>query len=712
LPRKSYLALLSVILMPACTQAPGAPGAGSLPPAAGEASEPFRLPAASATAPGAPSAGAGSPIVRLERLPAAEARSRAVADFRQALAPQRSGNAAAAMGAFDRAGEAVPALRDWAHLLAADAAASAGDTAAVRDRLAQGEPVRVREWGWQIRDRGFRAAGDTLGALRALEAAAPQVTDPARRAGALRVIGELRLQRGDAAGAVAAYRSAMEAAPQARAAREAAAALPGLPLAPADRLLEGRVWLRHGNVDRGAAAVNAYLAAGEGAPAARAEAQLLLGRALFNARRYAEAERHLLAAARAPGAAAVAAEASFLAGRAQFRDGRGDVARTTLAATADRFPRETVAPQALFILGDLDQDAGRVGSARQHFQRAASLGVDAPDAALSAVRLAGMLLMDGDARGAAAVLDRYADGRPDDRFTAQARYWAARAYEAAGDRQTARERWAQARRADPVSYYGSLATERLGGSLADLELAPAPVIDETTQRAAEIALFRVDFLRELGLEELSSFEMERARAEMESWPGALYLIAEAHIQRGAPVTGMLLGREIQRREGTWNPRLLRIVYPFPHRALIEREARRHGLDPFMVAGLIRQESMFNPVAVSPAGAIGLMQIMPATGRSLARRVGVANFEPNMLRQPELNVRMGTLFLADLLSRNPNRTQAFAAYNAGPGRVARWRELPEARDEELFAERIPFAETRDYVKILNFNARLYRLLHAE
>jgi soluble lytic murein transglycosylase len=84
----------------------------------------------------------------------------------------------------------------------------------------------------------------------------------------------------------------------------------------------------------------------------------------------------------------------------------------------------------------------------------------------------------------------------------------------------------------------------------------------------------------------------------------------------------------------------------------------------------------------------------------------------MLRQPELNVRMGTLFLADLLSRNPNRTQAFAAYNAGPGRVARWRELPEARDEELFAERIPFAETRDYVKILNFNARLYRLLYAE
>jgi soluble lytic murein transglycosylase len=176
------------------------------------------------------------------------------------------------------------------------------------------------------------------------------------------------------------------------------------------------------------------------------------------------------------------------------------------------------------------------------------------------------------------------------------------------------------------------------------------------------------------------------------------------------VAGMLLGREIQRREGEWNARLLRIVFPFPHRELVEREARRNGLDPFMVAGLIRQESMFNPIAVSPAGAVGLMQIMPATGQMLARRAGVSAFQPSMLRQPELNVRLGTLFLADLLARNGTPTEAFAAYNAGPGRLAQWRSFPEIRDEEMFAERIPFAETRDYVKILSFNTRLYRMLY--
>jgi soluble lytic murein transglycosylase len=571
----------------------------------------------------------------------------------------------------------------------------------------------VREWGWRFREQGLRAAGDTLGALRFLETATGRITDAARRADALRAVGELREWRGDAAGAIAAYREAMEAAPASRAGRDAATAFARLPVTPADRLIEGRVWLRHGNVDRGVAAINAYLGAGGGSPAARAEAQLLTGRSLFNARRYADAERFLLDAARAPGVSpAVASEAFFLAGRAQFRDGRGTVARSTWQAVADRYPDEAAAAQSLFVLGDLDQDAGRMESARSHFRRAASLRVEAPEAALAAVRLGTMLLLAGEPREAARVLDDFARDRTTGRLVAQARYWAARAYLAAGDRQTADERFAQARRADPVSYYGSLATGRLGGSLADLELAPEPAADAPTRQAVDVALFRVDFLRDLGFNDFSSFEMERARAEVESKPAALYLVAEAHIERGAPAAGILLGREIQRREEVWNPRLLRIIYPFPHRALIEAEARRHRLDPFMVAGLIRQESMFNPNAVSPAGAIGLMQVMPATGRQLAQRAGVSGFEPGMLRQPELNVRLGTLFLADLLSRNGNRTEAFAAYNAGPGRMAQWRSLPEIRDEEMFAERIPFTETRDYVKILNFNAQMYRLLYGE
>ena len=122
--------------------------------------------------------------------------------------------------------------------------------------------------------------------------------------------------------------------------------------------------------------------------------------------------------------------------------------------------------------------------------------------------------------------------------------------------------------------------------------------------------------------------------------------------------------------------------------------------------------MFNPTARSSAGAIGLMQVMPATGRGLARRVG-STFAVTKLREPTYNIQLGTLFMADLLGRYDGRlSYVLAAYNAGPSRVARWRNMPEARDPDLFAERIPFAETRDYVKIVQQNARIYEALYSQ
>ncbi|CAN5654489.1 hypothetical protein BH23GEM7_BH23GEM7_31600 [soil metagenome] len=625
----------------------------------------------------------------------------------------RGRDAAAAAQAFDRGAAAVPLLADWAQLFAADAAAEVGDVAGMHARLEAAGPSLTGDWGWRVRERGYLAAGDTLGGIRAIEAAAPRIADPARRAEAWRRAGDLRSARRETAAALAAYRQAMEAAPQSRAALESARAVSAYAqLAAADQLLAGRVWLRHGQAERGASLLDGYLVAGLGTPAERAQLRLEAGRALFRARSYAAAERLLLAVAREPAAApAVAAEASFLAGRSQFRQGRTDVARSTFLATAERFPRENAAAEALFILGDLEHDAGRLGSAREYFRRAIATGADAPDAAQAAMRLAGIQYAGRDYRAAAATMEEFLSGRPEDRRTAQASFWAGRARLAAGETKRGHAHLEAARRADPVSYYGMRATELLGSSFDDLALAPPPEIAAATEAEVERALFRVDVLRELEQNDASAFEMERTHARLAERTGALYLLAEGLIERRAPVQGILLGREIQRREGSWNARLLRIVYPFPHRAIIEAESRRQGLDPFLVAGLIRQESMFNPLAVSPAGAVGLMQVMPATGRGLARGAGITNFDPQMLKRPETNVRLGTIFLADLQRRYGGRsTDVFAAYNAGPGRLVRWRTLPEYRDEELFAERIPFQETRDYVKIVRFNGQMYRMLY--
>ena len=129
-----------------------------------------------------------------------------------------------------------------------------------------------------------------------------------------------------------------------------------------------------------------------------------------------------------------------------------------------------------------------------------------------------------------------------------------------------------------------------------------------------------------------------------------------------------------------------------------------------MAALIRQESIFNPVATSPAGARGLMQIMPAVGRLLARSAAFPLWDPVLLYQPDVNLELGTRHLAELVRRYPQAVRSLAAYNAGAPRVELWAAKVGMADEELFAERIPYRETRDYVRIIQRNEDMYRALY--
>ncbi len=135
------------------------------------------------------------------------------------------------------------------------------------------------------------------------------------------------------------------------------------------------------------------------------------------------------------------------------------------------------------------------------------------------------------------------------------------------------------------------------------------------------------------------------------------------------------------------------------------------LDPFLVASLIRQESEFNPEAVSRVNAIGLMQVLPGTGKQLARQLGIRRFSSDQLRVPTWNLQLGTRYFRDLLDRFHGRMEyALAAYNAGTDRVDAWLANGKYRDEAEFVESIPFTETREYVQAILRNATLYRKLY--
>jgi soluble lytic murein transglycosylase len=149
----------------------------------------------------------------------------------------------------------------------------------------------------------------------------------------------------------------------------------------------------------------------------------------------------------------------------------------------------------------------------------------------------------------------------------------------------------------------------------------------------------------------------------------------------------------------------------PFRAALEKYCRERRLDPFLIAALVRQESEFDPQAVSRAKAYGLSQVLPSTGRQLARKVGLRRFSASMLFQPAVNLNLGTYMFRSLVDQYGGRLEpALAAYNAGKSRSDAWLNWGAFREPPEFIETIPFTETRNYVQIVLRNAELYRRLY--
>jgi soluble lytic murein transglycosylase len=143
--------------------------------------------------------------------------------------------------------------------------------------------------------------------------------------------------------------------------------------------------------------------------------------------------------------------------------------------------------------------------------------------------------------------------------------------------------------------------------------------------------------------------------------------------------------------------------------LVARETFANGLSEGLIFGLMRAESGFSPAIKSPAGAIGLMQLMPATAKEVAREKG--NFDPQRLAVPEYNIKLGTRHFRDLLKDyNGEVIYSIAAYNAGAAAVDRWRKGSKGVEMDVFIESIPYQETRDYVKKVYASAATYRQLY--
>jgi soluble lytic murein transglycosylase len=630
-------------------------------------------------------------------------RERGVALARRGNSLQADEKYQAAILAFDSAAANLPQIRDWLNVFAANSSSFLGDTAEVARRLANVDSLVVRDWAWRMRARAFAEAEARGRALEIATSATARGNAP-KRAAAWYVVSELQRDLKNPAAQRAALLRAIDAAAVAEGASDAARVLVEFKnVTPDEYLRAGRSLLRNGEPRLGVAALREYMKSTNDTNVLD-NIRYEIGRALFNIGEYRSAEHEL---DRVSAQHRRAPEAHFLAARAEYRQGKVKEGLASFRFVAAQHAGSVAATRALFSLGDLAQDDRRMTDAVRYFQQAAArykIGGDEPAQAL--MRLGGIQFVQKQYSQAESTFETYRERYPRGVAYEQATYWAAQAASAAGKKDAARAKLEEIHARQSFSFYDMRAAQLLDKDILG-KLPSGPAVDTTLHAKLDSALERWALLREIGWYEAAAFEMARLRQDVGDNTSALYTLAEALNARDHAYAGIAIGRELLNDGADWDTRLLRIMFPLPYHSIIKREAAARGLDPYFVAALMRQESRFNPRAVSGAGAVGLMQVMPATGRQLGRA------SRDDLMNPEINIRLGTQFLADMVKTYDARIDAvLAAYNAGPSRMNRWRSFPEFALPDLFVERIPFDETRDYVKVVRVNTSIYHALYGE
>lgn len=278
------------------------------------------------------------------------------------------------------------------------------------------------------------------------------------------------------------------------------------------------------------------------------------------------------------------------------------------------------------------------------------------------------------------------------------RYWKARAWKALGRDSDAEALFADLSR--EYNFYGQLAADELGSVLAAgmLSVSYQPTLIEIETMLAQPAMQRTIDLYRMGLREEAAKEWSLAVRKMDD--KQLLVASEITSRRE------MYDRSINAADRTVMLHDFNLRYPAPYRTNLQGRIQENNLEEAWVYGLMRQESRFVTRAKSTVGAAGLMQVMPATARWIAKKLGMKDYSNVLISQLDTNLKLGTYYMKNILSSlGNNPVLASAAYNAGPGRARQWR-ADKPLEGAIYIECIPFGETRDYVKKVMSNTVYY------
>lgn len=448
-----------------------------------------------------------------------------------------------------------------------------------------------------------------------------------------------------------------------------------------------------------------------------------------------------------------------------------DRASAEYSGLVARFPQAPIAPQALWRLANLAEKQNKPDEAiKLYGQFATSYPAEAN--ADEALYLQFSLSLAKGPEVAQPFADSLAQKYPGSNHRSEAFYELGRAYQAKGDVPATRTAFQKASLDPQADFYSVRAYERLIDAYdpnkpprsnpdthpaiysprtfaADLDsdraamdswiigwasptaavgnITPAPATakdwEAVRQRIQnDPAIKRMAELKALGLDNQASRESKELLERSNDNPLELYALALTLSEKGdyydsVAAAKRLLGLYLQKNraaERSALPRLLqKLIYPLPYQPVILEQSRRYDFDPLLMAAMLRQESVFDPNAQSGAGAIGMAQVMPDTGKGIANNLGKTDFKVDDLLRPYTAIEFGAFYLSNRLNDfDGNPSQALAAYNGGAGNVYRWNKAaPPETNFDNWVNNIDYPETRTYVQIVYANYFMYRQIYA-
>ncbi|RME50835.1 MAG: outer membrane protein assembly factor BamD, partial [Caldilineae bacterium] len=410
---------------------------------------------------------------------------------------------------------------------------------------------------------------------------------------------------------------------------------------------------------------------------------------------------------------------------------QGEITRavTLYRDFAADFPAHPLSPQALYKAALLEFETDRFAEAHLAFRSLSEQYPADPLADDARFRAGLSAYLNGDYPAAEAEWAALLSDYPASPLARAASYWQAKTLRAMGRRAEADALLDQLA-AQPFNYYALRAAELLHPSAdADpppaLNLAPPTPAEQSEaetwlahwlglspnarldsldrQIQGDPAFVRAEALLSVGLRDEALDEFETVKDNWSDNPLAMYQLSLAFRERGLYRLSILSAQQLVRLSPATDPATVprfirRLLYPVYYPDLVLAQAESLGLEPALLFALIRQESLYEPSAGSPAGARGLMQILPATGADIAARAGIEGYHEDALWLPYLNIRMGAWYFKNLLDFfGGNQAAAVVAYNAGPGRVQTWLGYTGAEDVDVFIATLPLQEPETYIR---------------